>query len=291
MNKSKLVWGLALIALGIIWLLNIAGVLSISIWTAFFRLWPMIFIAIGLSIIFNKKPTIKALIWIVFFAVLIIYSIIGTGDRNDHDLDNFTRTISLEQGTKEAQVKMEAGGASVNIQGITDELFYADIYDKDIRFDIGGGKNPDIHVYSGLKSRNITDLGDRYKWDIDLSEKVEWTIDFDAGAVKGEFDLRRIPVRMLTIDIGASQLDLMLSDLLEYSEVEIRAGVSSISITVPEDTGIKLRYQGALVAKNLTDEGLAKKGDHYYSSNYDDAEKKIDILVEMGVGSLDLTFK
>ena len=291
MNKSKVVWGIALIVFGIIWLLDIAGVLSISIWTAFFRLWPMIFIAIGLSIIFNRKPVIKAVIWIVFFAVMIIYSIFGTGDKTDYRLDNFTRSVTMEQGTKEARVKLEAGGASVNIRGIGEELFYADIYDKDIRFDVKGGKNPEIHVFSGLKSRNIADLGDKYKWDIDLSDKVEWTIDFDAGAVKGDFDLRSIPVRKLTVDIGASQLDIRLSALLEYSEVEIRAGVSSISLTVPEDTGIKLRNQGALVAKNLTEQGLGKKGDHYYSSNYDNAEKKIDILVEMGVGNLDFRFK
>jgi predicted membrane protein len=291
MNKNKLVWGLALIAFGIIWLLNIAGVLSISIWTSFFRLWPMIFIAIGLSIIFNRKPVVKALIWIIFFAVLIIYSIFGAGDKTDYSLDNFTRSVTMEQGTKEAHARLEAGGASVNIRGIGEELFYADIYDKDIRFDIKGGKTPEIHVYSGLKSRNISDLGDKYKWDIDLSENVEWTIDFDAGAVKGDFDLRSIPVRKLTIDIGASALDLRLSDLLEYSEVEIRAGVSSISISVPEDTGIKLRYQGALVAKNLTEQGFEKEGDHYYSKDYEDAEKKIDILIEMGVGNLDFSFK
>ena len=52
-NKTSWIWGLLLVAIGILIGLNSYGIVDVSIWKVF---WPVVLIAAGLSMMFNTSP-------------------------------------------------------------------------------------------------------------------------------------------------------------------------------------------------------------------------------------------
>ena len=54
-NKTAWIWGLLLVAIGILIGLNSYGIVDVSIWKIF---WPVVLIAVGLTIMFNISPKV-----------------------------------------------------------------------------------------------------------------------------------------------------------------------------------------------------------------------------------------
>lgn len=52
-NKTSWIWGLLLVAIGVLIGLNSYGIVDVSIWKVF---WPVVLIAAGLSMMFNTSP-------------------------------------------------------------------------------------------------------------------------------------------------------------------------------------------------------------------------------------------
>lgn len=298
MKKSGINIGLVLIIIGIIWILRSAGVIDFSIWYSFLKLWPLIFIAIGLSLIFSHKSFAKLIIWAVFLAILLLYGIFGGTIRNkindssnqERGIGSFSHSEKLLSNTDNARMKLEVGGATVNIDSNEIQLFDAEIYDEDIVFDIENDRSSDIRIYSQKERRSTSDLGDRYLWDIEMSDKIPWELILNAGAVKGDLDLTDLEINELDINIGASTLEISFSDISNVADVNIKAGVSNINLYIPENVGVKISMRSVLVAKNFGSAGFRKSANNYYSKNYDDTDNKIFIEIEMAVGNVTVRF-
>ena len=72
-NGKSLDLGILMLSVGIIWLLSIAGIVTVSTAEAALTLWPLILVAIGICIIFKNKKYIKIATWLVLLAVVIGY--------------------------------------------------------------------------------------------------------------------------------------------------------------------------------------------------------------------------
>ena len=295
MKNNRVVFGSILVLAGALWLLRSLGIVNISLLLSFFKLWPLLFIAIGISIIFSRNTLVKTLTWILFFAVLVLYGIFGMPgrqiNRNRNTGDgymNYTRSVEMDKRLEQGRIRIEIGAADLKI-GPTDlYLFDADITDRNVVFENDGDKMADVRIYSDMKTRSISDLGENNTWDVGLSSKIPWEVTIVAGAVEGELDFSDITLRKLDITIGASDMNIYLPDSRGYAEVLIRAGVSAIGLNVSADTGLKIRLKGLLTGKNFSNAGLIKEGDSYFSSNYENAVNRIDITIEMAIGDVDL---
>jgi hypothetical protein len=296
MKKNGLGFGLFLIAAGILWLLNMLDVFKIPVSESFSRLWPLLLVAIGLSMIFSHKQILKIAIWFVFLAVIICYSIFGPFGWKDGGNDRGTGSqeyswnSDLDAAAEKGVMDIDIGGATLDIGATDQKLFTAEIFDRDMAYDVSGTKTADVKIYSTVKNRSAVG-NDQFSWDLGLSDRIPWEIVIDAGAIKGELDLSGVEVSKLDVNIGASSMNILLSDKAELVEVTIKAGVSSINFEVPDGTGVRIRLQGALISRNFTGAGLVKDGDYYYSDKYDGAAKKVDIYIEMGVGNIELKYR
>ena len=52
-NRTSWIWGLLLVAIGVLIGLNSYGIVDVSVWQVF---WPVVLIAVGLAIMFNASP-------------------------------------------------------------------------------------------------------------------------------------------------------------------------------------------------------------------------------------------
>lgn len=148
--------------------------------------------------------------------------------------------------------------------------------------------------------------------ELDLSGLRLTKLDLDVGA--SELDIRFTapnPVAMerLTLDAGASDLKVIGlgnagprrlsvkggvgSLTLDFTgawpasaRVEIDAGVSTLTLRLPDDVGVRVEVEGGL--SDVEAEGLRRSGDAYVNDRYGEAETELLIEIRLGVGSLKL---
>lgn len=146
--------------------------------------------------------------------------------------------------------------------------------------------------------------------DLDLGGLALRTLELSTGASESRLDVSAPnPVRMrtATLDVGAADFQARRlgnlnverfelnagvgSVLLDFTgelrndvEVVVKMGLGSLELLVPEDAGVRIEKESFLAS--LDTDGMVKRGDAYYSSNWDDADHRIRIEVQTAFGSV-----
>ena len=124
---------------------------------------------------------------------------------------------------------------------------------------------------------------------IDISEPNPETMsraNMDVGAA--EFTVRNLGnlnTEVIEIDAGIGEIDLdFTGDWRQNARVSVDMGLGSLVLRFPRDLGVRLVKDTFLTS--LDSEGLVKRGDAYYSLDYDDAEYQITVDVDAAFGSI-----
>lgn len=196
------------------------------------------------------------------------------------------------------------------------------------------GSRLELGVTSRDRNIRTSDM-DSGELTLELSRDVPMNLDFEMGAVKAEMDLGGLTMRSLSIQTGASETLLTISEPnatrmseaefdvgaaefevqqlgnLNAAQISVNAGVGSlhldftgewerdadVSIQVglgtatlqfPEGLGVRIDRDGFLLA--LDSEGLVKRGDSYYSPNWDTADRKVTVDLEGALGKVDVVW-
>lgn len=287
---ARLLFGGLLILIGLAYLGNSLGwfEVNVDVW----QLWPLLIVFLGLSIL-SRHGWIS---WIVGIAITLVVLggvayVVFVGSPNQRALTTETVTVAQEAVAESAKVDVNTGAGKLTLRGGATDLingtFESNITTlsktstltgkvQDVSFDMRGGR------WSGLRSTNELDL--------QLQSDLPTEVSVDSGAMDMQFDLTDVKLTKLDVDTGASNLDLELGDKVDLSEVRIKAGASSLSISVPKTVGVKLDVQAGLSSKDLQD--FTDLGDgQYESKDYSSATKKITISLDLGVSSLDVSWR
>ncbi|MDP4092962.1 MAG: DUF5668 domain-containing protein [Bacillota bacterium] len=290
MKSRNIGLGIFILSIGVLWLLMSFGVIDWSIFDSIFTLWPLVFVVIGLSILFRNNSIVRAVLWVLFLAVLIIYG--SVADYNYHG-SNKTVSVTMQKltETKYGELQLSLGGADISVDSGANQtdLVDATVSERDIRHSINysnGRENATVkfsrHSYSIFGGHARNDCN------VHLNSDILWDLNVDTGAVSGNLDLSALEVKNVDMDIGAAKMSMILGNKYNNTNVDIDAGASSINVTVPSDSGVRVNMDGALNSTNLKNLGWSRNGKYYTSPNYDSAANKINIEVDMGVGSFNI---
>ena len=290
MNNKRLMSGLILIILGILFLLTNLGYISFEVLFGIFDLWPLLFIIAGINILFNKKPIVILITWIIFFVILILYGIFYGSVNTDIDFStHFTKPAETSYG----KLNLDIGAAGVDIDSEKDNLLkinargikldYNDIYKNNNETAIFNfaNRNHNSIIY-GTGSNN---------YNFKLNEDVIWDLDLDLGAISGTLNLENIATKSIALNMGAGNLNIVLGNKYDKSDIRIDSGASNINITVPKNAGIKIKSDSSLSKIDIDDLGLIKSGDYYISPNYEKRNIKLEFHISMGVGIVNFGVK
>ncbi|MFH1088744.1 MAG: DUF5668 domain-containing protein [Patescibacteria group bacterium] len=289
LSFGRLLFGSLFILIGLAYLANSTGLIEINL--NFWQLWPLLIIIFGLSIISSKGWVSWVVGIIVTIAVLslaawIIFSGTNTRSVTTEDID-----ITKSESVTQAEVTFKTGAGSLVIKGD------------------GMGVVSGTHETNGPSLSTSTEVEDEIQkiglttsgsWqglgnltnelDLNFSNDLFYQLSIDSGAMGMDLDFSKVQLTNLDIDTGASSLDLVLGDKVDQADVSIEAGASSLDITVPKEVGVKVNIDAGLSSKNLDD--LEKVDDNtYQSEGYDEAEKKVDIDLDIGVSSLTIRWE
>ncbi len=180
----------------------------------------------------------------------------------------------------------------------------------------------------GIPSGNV-----RNRWELEVSPLVPVDLNLKAGAGEGVLDLTGLQIAALdlnlgagafvlrfdepnqtamdhlTLDAGASKLDLIglgnaspatmrlqggVGDIqvdltgpwAQSAEIEIRAGAGALALRLPDDVGVQVEVRKGLA--NVDAYGLRQMGTTYTNDLFGETETELDIDVIAGVGTIRL---
>lgn len=301
MKTGRLFWGVFLTTLGVLFLSVKFNFIS-SDWGFVWNLWPLVFIFWGLLVII-KHPIIKPVISSLFgiFVALFLYGAIssvffGFGFEFEDKADYSTYSDSLYEemspNLQYGQLSFSSGAGAFSIDGETDKLIQANtrgwLSDYDLHTNIIDSA---VYVDVHLQEREFQFFGKKIKNRINmmLNPGLIWDIDLNFGAANGKFDLSPFKVRDISLGTGAATVEVKLGDKADTTDFHVEMGASTLNILLPKTVGCKLVGDTFLVSRNTP--GFHKKGnDAYYSDNYADTKKKVNIYISSGVSSFSVKY-
>jgi len=213
------------------------------------------------------------------------------GTNGEHPI-NGSYNHEMEDFIQKANFNLEGGAGSFSMSGNTAKLFEAATTSTMVGFRSNTSVNKldnSASVTLKMEDGNVKikngEISNEAK--IHLNEKPVWNIDLGIGAGKGNFDFTNYKVEKLKVSTGVADMDIRLGDKMPTTNVDIEAGVASVTLEIPESVGCEMRMDGALNAKNM--DGLNKISDgHYRTSNFDTATKKVIVHYEGGLTSINI---
>jgi len=296
-NKSRLMSGIILVTLGLIFLIANLGIISWSFLLNIVYLWPLVLIVIGINIVFSKNYIVRVVTWLLLIVALLGYSIVydnnnfinGPNNSNHIPLGN---AIVKEDSIVTGELELKLGGTELGISAGNSENLVDISSGDNLYYEV---ENTDNNTHAEVEIENSTKellgkKGASRKIDLSLNNDVLWKIDAKIGAMSGNFDFSEIPLQELNVEVGAVDLDIQFGDIVSDVSAEIKAGASNITLHIPNSTGAKISSSSVLSNTNLNSLGWTKLGNEYISPNFETAENKISIDVKMGMGNMEVSY-
>ena len=311
MNKEKLSWGLILLFVGGVLLLDNLDVIDFY-WRSVFSMWPVILIIIGVNLLVPRHGIGNVISIVVTIAALAFLAFRGTfppkdnwwifdnkgwkttekraparGD-SDREKSNSVYTHAYDSTIQTAHLHIKGGAVEYEIDGTADELFHAEATST-----FGGhrletkttGSNADLTFSMRDTEKGNWDVrGNENHAKISLNPNPVWHIALDMGAGAANFDLTAYKVASLTFNGGVSSFDAKLGMPLEETTITAESGVASLDIAIPRAAACRINIKSGLSSKDFP--GFENRGNGaYVTEGYEAADHRFIINFEGGLST------
>lgn len=303
MNHKKALWGIILILIGGLFILDNLNYLDFH-WLRLLSLWPVVLILWGVSIL-PVKSGWKTIISVIIIAGALGYAFQdnpknhGWGHRDNgikwhhHDRERNTTDMELQQEripfdstVSKAKLELEGAAGTFHIKD-TSAKYLLDFRKQGNtgKYKIEPGYKDDIYVVNikrdGKVYRNRNTFN---KATIKLNDKPLWDIELDLGAADARLDLSPYKVNNVDVEGGASNIQLKVGSMVPRMQVEVDAGVSNFELQVPESSGCRVQFESVFSGKNM--DGFEKESSGLYiTPDYEVSDNKIDVVIEAAISN------
>lgn len=303
MKTEKLVWGLILVSLGGILLLDNLGVIDFY-WRGVWHYWPVVLILSGINMVFSRNNSKTGSLVAIGITTVILGFLVYSGlnyeggDRwynNDNGRPwrnhkyNQTFAEAFPSGTKKAELNISGGMTSYKLHETTSNLFEANVDGSSVSYSLRKTSHDSIEVLNfNMKKHNGG-------WDMDgdndvrlkLNTEPVWNINLKMGAGEMDFDLSPYKVQNLTFDGGAASFKAKLGEPESITTVNVKSGVSETDISIPHSVGCQIRIKSGMSSHDF--DGFNKQDDGSYTTdNFTSADKKIIINLNGGLSDFEV---
>ncbi len=126
-------------------------------------------------------------------------------------------------------------------------------------------------------------------WDFTLNPSVPLALRLETGASETRLSLGDLQVKELSLRTGASSTSVDLPAAAGFTRVTVRSGAAAIRIRVPQGVAASIAVRSALAGVRVDTARFPAAGSGYASPDYDRAANRVEISVETGVGSVDIS--
>ena len=304
MRTEKIIWGLVLVFIGSILLLQNLDIVQFN-WQVIFRFWPAVLILIGANFLFSRDDSatggyISSVLTLLVLGFITYQGITTKSDRlywsdNDelgtsHEFESSVFTEPYSDSISKAVLNISGGATQYIIEDTTTHLFQADV-----RKNFGNysllSTNSDSRSELNFKMKGKTSwkLNDKHgnKAVLKLNSKPIWDINVEMGAGTTRFDLTPYKINTLHIEGGAASFKIKLGLPNQTTNVSVETGASKIEIAIPKAAACKINVESGLSSNDF--QGFVKRADGSFTTeNYTDASKAIVINMQGGLSKFEV---
>lgn len=231
----------------------------------------------------------------------------GSGNFNDDDFsyneesegDRKIQEFAVENelGLQKAKLDFGGGAAQFRLETTDSQLFYAKtmLTNGGYRLESDTKSKTKEIVFEMMnqnKDGNSINFDTETEFDnnvyLKMNPKIDWEVELGIGAGDLDFDFSKFKVEKLKIETGAASVNVKLSDLKENVSVDVKSGVAKVKLSVPESVGCRIKLDGAMNSKTF--DGFTKKSSGVWeSSNYGTAKKRVEIELQSGLSSINVS--
>ena len=183
------------------------------------------------------------------------------------------------EGIRRARIAKQSGGE------LDLELTGAVPIDLDLEFgavradiDLGGLSLTRLSVRTGA-SETLLDVSLPNPSAMDRAEFKVGAADFTAR------HLGNLNARHIDVSAGVGDLTIDLSgDWRQDADVDVKVGLGSLELRLPQGVGVKLQRKTMLTSVDT--DGLVERGDAFYSTDWDRAERRLTVRIEAAFGKV-----
>jgi hypothetical protein len=291
-RRRSITGPLLLISIGLFFLLSNLGLITLDFWEIVFRFWPVLLIAAGLDILLGQRSAWgSALALVIVLAIfaggIVLFDAQSTAPGAENDI-----AIPLGK-VDEALLTLEPALGYLQLDALEEEstmLMSGQLQPfvgEDIRESVDiSGTRAAIH----LKTAGITAVPflsesvGQPSWDLAFHPGVAAELSVDLGVGKVELDLGELHVESVDAEYGLGQAVLTLP-AKDDLEVRVEGGIGEIAVFIPDDAGIRLHAEVGLGNVKVPS-SFTRDGEYYLSPDYASAEVRIELTLNLGIGSI-----
>lgn len=268
MRKNRIFWAVILVAAGFLLLANNLGLFNINLWRLF---WPTMLVILG--------------VW------FLVGTATGTGEfvmeESSVDLGKAKNaSITVKYGA--GRLRMDASAEAGKLVSGT----FANGLDSRVK-ELDGGLDvvlqPATQAFPDVFFPGNWLSGRGLSWDCGLSKEIPLNLVFEIGAAEASLDLTDLQVKELALKTGASSTEVKLPAKAGNTYFKVEAGAASLVIRIPEGVAARVDADAGLATVSVNQNRFPKQGGIYQSADYETADNKIDIRIETGMASIEIS--
>lgn len=263
MRKNQVFWGVVITLIGTALLLNSLGI--INNFGKF--IWPLLLIFAG--------------IWLLLGPYLW------------KRVEGETTPIKVERrDALSASVEIQHGAGELSIQPANDDSLL-------LSGECRGGVRESVK-YLGSQTQVKLSVPDQFatifpfmgnsgvNWKLFLNPHIPLDLTLKTGADDAQIDLRDLQVKRLKLDTGASNTIMIFPETAGFTQAEVTAGVASLKVIIPDGVEAHIRTSSGLSGIKVNSDRFQKVQDGYESAMYAGASNRLDLKIDMGLGSVEI---
>jgi len=305
-SVARMFDGFVTVAFGGVFLAITGGVVGWGVWARIIEFWPVLLISLGLEILGKSLhaswPKVLGSLAVIAALAFSVVSYAGGSGWSGSWLPagggepySFSAPVG---STDEAKMVLDAGVARValrpgrnliSVEGRTDYGSPSvDVRDSDGKAEVAVnlGDSDGASVWPGTRSP---------QFDVWLSDEVMWDLRLNTGVSELDADLSAIPVSSLDLRPGVASCEVRLGgvpDGEDEARAEVRAGISSVRIEVPDDAEARIEISSGLSGHSVGGDFEDVGSGAWETPGFDEARAAGDgvwiISVRSGIGSIDI---
>ncbi len=217
----------------------------------------------------------KKIYWLI--AAFLLAATTSFAGKIERDSEAVT---PIEAKVMEIDGKLAAGEFKITTDSIGELALFDIEYDtRAVRYDVDYYEKGDkgFLTFESDRRSNIKYDGDDNRWEIVLSKKYESSLNLDIGACDAKIDFGGLPLKKLTINMGAASglIEFSKPNPIRLEEFKMDAGVSSLNMaSIGNANFSRFDFNGGLGSFELDFRGEYKG--------------ESEIFIEIGLGSAEI---
>jgi len=288
MTPARFRWGMILVMVGVLLLLQQADILNSNYWADLLVWFPVVLIAVGIEKIFAnsrlKFISYMSTIGLVSIGILIAF----TGSFGGHNTSFFSETtykIDNDSSVKKIEAFLDLDGTNLTIRDSGLDILKG-------RFDKFTCKPK---IYSNLmddkaivelKSSKASYLGGAIKihtgasqdWTLKFSRNIPLDLECNGRESDLHLNMKSTPLEHLKLDADDARIYLRLGELIPFVKIKIFGDNSDLELRIPQKVGLRIvgdDYSSYLL--RLDSFEFIEEDGIFTTKGFDTIDTKIDI--------------